>query len=414
MLSVNEIGKKARAVQRSIAIASTQKKNEALLNMSLDIEKNADAIIEANKKDLEEAKKNGMSASLLDRLMLDKQRIDGIAKSIKDIVELPDPVGRKLSEYKHPNGMIIDKVSTPIGVIAVIFEARPNVTADAASLCLKSGNVSVLRGGREALNSNMTIMNIMRGAVSRAGFSPDIMQLIEDVSHESANELMNCNDYIDVLIPRGGKNLIKTVVKNSTVPVIETGAGNCHIYVDSSADIDMAADIVYNAKVSRPSVCNAAESLLVHRDIAEIAIPAIYERLKTANVTVRGDEITCALIPEAEKATDEDYATEYGDYIISCKVVDDIDEAIDHITKYSTGHSESIVTNDKNNAERFLNEIDSAAVYVNASTRFTDGGVFGFGAEIGISTQKLHARGPLGLPELTSFKYQIRGNGQIR
>ena len=378
------------------------------------MKRNTDKIIEANKVDLENGEKNGMAKSMLDRLKLDKERIEGMAKGVLDVATLPEPVGRILSATERPNGLRIEKVSTPIGVIAVIFEARPNVTSDAAALCLKSGNTVILRGGKEAINSNKTIAKVMRQAVKEAGMPEDVIQLVEDTSRESANELMKMNEYVDVLIPRGGAGLIQAVVKNATVPVIETGVGNCHIYIDKNADLKKAVDIVFNAKTSRPSVCNAAESLLIHKDIAKEALVAIKNKLDEKDVTLVGDSKAREIIPDMEKATDADWATEYLDYKMSVKIVDSVEEAIDHIYKYSTGHSECIVTENAGTAEKFMNQVDSAAVYLNASTRFTDGGEFGFGAEIGISTQKLHARGPIGLPELQSFKYKIYGDGQIR
>ena len=363
---------------------------------------------------MENGEKNGMAKSMLDRLKLDKERIEGMAKGVLDVATLPEPVGRILSATERPNGLRIEKVSTPIGVIAVIFEARPNVTSDAAALCLKSGNTVILRGGKEAINSNKTIAKVMRQAVKEAGMPEDVIQLVEDTSRESANELMKMNEYVDVLIPRGGAGLIQAVVKNATVPVIETGVGNCHIYIDKNADLKKAVDIVFNAKTSRPSVCNAAESLLIHKDIAKEALVAIKNKLDEKDVTLVGDSKAREIIPDMEKATDADWATEYLDYKMSVKIVDSVEEAIDHIYKYSTGHSECIVTENAGTAEKFMNQVDSAAVYLNASTRFTDGGEFGFGAEIGISTQKLHARGPMGLKELTTTKYIIYGNGQIR
>ncbi|MEG1615090.1 MAG: glutamate-5-semialdehyde dehydrogenase, partial [Oscillospiraceae bacterium] len=375
---------------------------------------NSKTIIEENKKDLESGKRSGLSDSILDRLALDQKRIDGIASSVEDIIALPDPIGKTLGGTVNGYGMKIVKISVPLGVIAVIYEARPNVTADAAALCLKSGNAVILRGGKEAINSNKIIAKTMRDALLTTDLPQDCIQLVSDTSRETANELMKLNKYVDVLIPRGGAGLIKTVVENSTVPVIETGVGNCHTYVDKDADIDMAANIIFNAKTSRPSVCNACESILVHKDIAEMALIAINEKLRERSVLIKGDEITCEILPNAVAATEEDWAKEYLDYIISCKVVGSIDEAIDHIAKYGSGHSECIVTDSYEASQKFLNEVDAAAVYVNASTRFTDGGEFGFGAEIGISTQKLHTRGPLGLPELTTIKYTIYGNGQIR
>lgn len=411
---LEQLGMKAKEATKSLMIASTEEKNKALESIAKALVDNADKIIEANKKDLENAANNNMAQAMMDRLKLDKDRIIGMADGVKGVISLPDPVGKVLNTVERPNGLIIKKVATPMGVIAVIFEARPNVTSDAAALCLKSGNTVILRGGKEAINSNKVIADIMRDAVAEAGMSKDVIQLVEDTSRDSANELMTMNKYVDVLIPRGGAGLIQAVVKNATVPVIETGVGNCHIYVDKDANIDMAVDIVFNAKTSRPSVCNAAETLLVHKDIASEALPKIKAKLDEKDVVILGDEEVKKILSNAENATEDDWATEYLDYKMSVKIVDSVEDAIDHIYKYSTGHSESIVTENEAVAELFMNCIDSAAVYVNASTRFTDGGEFGFGAEIGISTQKLHARGPIGLPELQSFKYKIYGNGQIR
>lgn len=411
---LERLGINAKEAEKTLMVASSEKKNQALKKIAEGLIENTDKIIEANKVDLENGEKNGMAKSMLDRLKLDKERIEGMAKGVLDVATLPEPVGRILSATERPNGLRIEKVSTPIGVIAVIFEARPNVTSDAAALCLKSGNTVILRGGKEAINSNKTIAKVMRQAVKEAGMPEDVIQLVEDTSRESANELMKMNEYVDVLIPRGGAGLIQAVVKNATVPVIETGVGNCHIYIDKNADLKKAVDIVFNAKTSRPSVCNAAESLLIHKDIAKEALVAIKNKLDEKDVTLVGDSKARSIIPDMEKATDADWATEYLDYKMSVKIVDSVEEAIDHIYKYSTGHSECIVTENAGTAEKFMNQVDSAAVYLNASTRFTDGGEFGFGAEIGISTQKLHARGPIGLPELQSFKYKIYGDGQIR
>lgn len=411
---LTELGKKAKEAEKTLMIATTEQKNKALKYIAQALIENADEIIQANTIDLENGKNNGMSEATLDRLKLDKGRIKGMAKGVEDVVLLPDPVGRVLSETTRPNGLNIKKVSTPLGVIGVIFEARPNVTSDAAALCLKSGNTVILRGGKEAINSNRIIAKTMREAVKKSGLSEDVIQLVEDTSRESANALMQMNEYVDVLIPRGGAGLIQAVVKNATVPVIETGVGNCHIYIDKDANVDMAADIVYNAKTNRVSVCNAAESLLIHKDIAKEALPKIKAKLDEKSVELFGDEEAVDIAKGIEKATERDWGTEYLDYKMSVKIVNSLDEAVDHIYKYSTGHSECIVTENKEAAEEFLNKVDSAAVYVNASTRFTDGGEFGFGAEIGISTQKLHARGPIGLPELQSFKYKIYGNGQVR
>ena len=411
---LERLGINAKEAEKTLMVASSEKKNQALKKIAEGLIENTDKIIEANKVDLENGEKNGMAKSMLDRLKLDKERIEGMAKGVLDVATLPEPVGRILSATERPNGLRIEKVSTPIGVIAVIFEARPNVTSDAAALCLKSGNTVILRGGKEAINSNKTIAKVMRQAVKEAGMPEDVIQLVEDTSRESANELMKMNEYVDVLIPRGGAGLIQAVVKNATVPVIETGVGNCHIYIDKNADLKKAVDIVFNAKTSRPSVCNAAESLLIHKDIAKEALVAIKNKLDEKDVTLVGDSKAREIIPDMEKATDADWATEYLDYKMSVKIVDSVEEAIDHIYKYSTGHSECIVTENAGTAEKFMNQVDSAAVYLNASTRFTDGGEFGFGAEIGISTQKFHARGPIGLPELQSFKYKIYGDGQIR
>lgn len=411
VLSIAEGAKKA---QRELARVGGAKRDEALCAISAALRANMQKILEANSLDIETARANGMAESMIDRLTLTKDRIEGMAKGVDDVKSMPDPVGRVLSGTTRPNGMRIEKVTVPLGVIGIIYEARPNVTSDAAALCLKAGNAVILRGGKEAIRSNKAVTELMRAAVESVGLPADVINLIEDTSRDSANELMKLNGFVDVLIPRGGAGLIKSVVENSTVPVIETGSGNCHVYIDEFADIDMAADIVFNAKTSRPSVCNACESLLVHKAVAEKALVAVAGKLNEKNVEIYGDEIACEVLDFAKPATDDDWGTEYLDYKISIKTVSDIDEAIAHIAKYSTGHSECIVTDDYSRAQKFLNEVDSAAVYVNASTRFTDGGEFGFGAEIGISTQKLHARGPLGLNNLTSEKYVIYGSGQIR
>lgn len=414
MLTVNELGAKSKEASRKLKTAGTQQKNEVLYSTADALIKNADEIIAANRIDLESGKKSGLSAALLDRLSLDEDRIRGMAKGVSDIAALDDPCGRVLREFDRPNGLKIKKVSVPLGVIGVIFEARPNVTSDAAALCIKAGNTVILRGGKEAINSNTAIANVMRKAVSAAGMSEDIILLVEDTSRESSTQLMKCNEFVDVLIPRGGAGLINAVVKNATVPVIKTGVGNCHVYVDRAADEDKAVRIVFNSKTNRPSVCNAAESLLIHEDVADRMLPLIKKKLDEKDVQLFGDEASRKICPEISPASEDDWAREYLDYKMSVKIVKDLDEAIAHIFKYSSGHSECIVTEDEEAAEKFLNEVDSAAVYVNASTRFTDGGEFGFGAEIGISTQKLHARGPIGLPELQSFKYKIYGDGQIR
>lgn len=414
MTALEQMGQRAKEAERFLRTASTARKDKGLAEIADALMENRDAILEANTRDIANGEQAGMSAALLDRLRLSQARIAGMAQGVRDIIALADPVGRVLAGGNRPNGLQIVKVAVPLGVVAVIFEARPNVTADAAALCLKSGNAVILRGGKEAIHSNRAIAGIMRRALEKAELPQDCIQLVEDTSRDSANELMRLNDYVDVLIPRGGSGLIRAVVEHASVPVIETGVGNCHVYVDQAAEIGMAADIVFNAKTSRPSVCNACESLLVHRDIAEQALPAIKRRLDEDQVILRGDKAARAILPGIEAAQEADWGTEYLDYILSVKVVDSIDEAIAHIGRYGSGHSECIVTQSYAAAEQFLNEVDAAAVYVNASTRFTDGGEFGFGAEIGISTQKLHARGPLGLNELTSVKYKIYGTGQIR
>lgn len=414
MTALEQMGQRAKEAERFLRTVSTACKDKGLAEIADALMENCDAILEANTRDIANGEQAGMSAALLDRLRLSQARIAGMAQGVRDIIALADPVGRVLAGGNRPNGLQIVKVAVPLGVVAVIFEARPNVTADAAALCLKSGNVVILRGGKEAIHSNRAIAGTMRRALEKAELPQDCIQLVEDTSRDSANELMRLNDYVDVLIPRGGSGLIHAVVEHASVPVIETGVGNCHVYVDQAAEIGMAADIVFNAKTSRPSVCNACESLLVHRDIAEQALPAIKRRLDDKQVILRGDKAARAILPGIEAAQEADWGTEYLDYILSVKVVDSIDEAIAHIGRYGSGHSECIVTQSYAAAEQFLNEVDAAAVYVNASTRFTDGGEFGFGAEIGISTQKLHARGPLGLNELTSVKYKIYGTGQIR
>lgn len=414
MTVIEQMGAVAKIASRTLATAG-EKKNDALKAIASALTKNADKIIEANKIDLENGRTNGLSASLLDRLMLDNKRIDGIAQGVLEVAALPDPIGDVISGGVRPNGLKITKVRVPLGVIGIIFEARPNVTADAAVLCLKSGNAVILRGGKEAINSNKCIAGIMRDAVESVGLDRNSIQLIEDTSRSSSTELMGLTEYLDVLIPRGGKGLIRAVVENAKVPVIETGAGNCHVYVDEKADIGMAAEIIYNAKTSRPSVCNAIETILVHEKTAEKALPVIKAKLDEKNVELRGCEKTREILGESIiPAVESDWETEYGDYILAVKVVSSFDEAVSHISKYSSGHSECIITEDYKTAKRFTEVIDAAAVYVNASTRFTDGGMFGLGAEIGISTQKLHARGPMGLNELTSMKFVIEGEGQVR
>lgn len=408
------IGRQAKEAARSLAGLSGAVRNAALEEMARGLEGACGELLAANAVDLEHGEAAGMRAAMLDRLRLTRERVEAMAAGIREVAALPDPVGRTLSGTTAGNGLRIRKVTVPLGVIAIIYEARPNVTSDAAALCLKSGNAVVLRGGKEAIHSNKAIADCMRRSLKKAGVQENSVQLIEDTSRESAAGLMRLNAYVDVLIPRGGAGLIRNVVMNSTVPVIQTGSGNCHIYVDRTADIDMAARIIENAKTSRPSVCNACESLLIHREIAEKALPVIRALLDKSGVEIRGDETVCAILKDAVPATEEDWGTEYLDLILSIKTVGSVEEAIAHINRYSTQHSECIVTNDYRCAQQFQLGVDSSAVYVNASTRFTDGGMFGFGAEIGISTQKLHARGPLGLPELTTYKYLIDGNGQIR
>lgn len=408
------LGNNALKAKDFLSTVTTKQKNDALLEIAKGLRENCETIIQENKIDIENAKKDGLPDGLVDRLMLDEGRINAIAHSVEQVAELPDPCGEILSEYIKENGLKITKVSVPIGVIGIIYEARPNVTADAAVLCLKSSNAVILRGGKEAINSNMAIAGVMRAALKKCGFDENCIQLVTDISRESANEMMKMKGYLDCLIPRGGKGLIRSVVENSTVPVIETGSGNCHIFVDESADIDMAAKIIFNAKTQRIGVCNACESLVIHSGIIDKALPAIKALLDTKNVEIRGDERAMLAAQGVLPASDEDFAEEYLDYIISVKTVDNLDEAIDHINRYSTKHSEAIITENEENARQFLARVDSAAVYVNASTRFTDGGEFGLGAEIGISTQKLHARGPMGLRELTTTKYLIYGNGQVR
>lgn len=415
MTELEKMGASAKAAERLLALAGTKKKNCALEAIREALLKNKDRILEANAADVAEAEKNGIKKAFLDRLLLTGERIDGIAKGVADVAALPDPIGEVISMSDSPNGMTIGKKRVPLGVIGIIYEARPNVTVDAAVLCLKSGNTCILRGGKEAINSNTVLVDIMREALKVSGLPEDCICLVRDTSRESAKELMGLRGYIDVLIPRGGAGLIKSVVENANVPVIETGSGNCHVYVDDAADLEMAAKIVENAKCSRPSVCNAMETLLVSEAVADKFLPLVLPRLQRYNVELRCDEKALKILgATAVPANESDWETEYDDYILAIKVVSGIDEALEHIARYSTKHSEAIVTNDYAKSQRFLNEVDSAAVYVNASTRFTDGGEFGLGAEIGISTQKMHARGPMGLRELTSCKYIIYGNGHIR
>ena len=414
MTTLEIMGQNAKAASRVLMNAGA-KKDSALLAIADALRANADKIIEANNIDIENGRAAGLTESLIDRLMLDKGRIDGMAKGVEEVAAQADPIGKIIEGRTLKNGLKIEKVTVPMGVIGIIFEARPNVTSDAAALCMKAGSAVILRGGKEAINSNTAIAEVMRDAIESAELPRDCVQLITDTTRQSATELMQLTDYLDVLIPRGGAGLIKSVVNNAKVPVIETGVGNCHVYVDKTADLDMAKNIVYNAKTSRPSVCNAIETVLVHQDIAEKALPLIKAELDKKNVEIRGCERTSAILGDCViPASEDDYAKEFLDFILAIKVVDSLDAAIDHIAKFSTGHSEAIVTSDYASAEKFTACVDSAAVYVNASTRFTDGGEFGLGAEIGISTQKLHARGPMGLNELTSMKFVIKGSGQIR
>ncbi|MCS7201675.1 MAG: glutamate-5-semialdehyde dehydrogenase [Dictyoglomus sp.] len=405
---------KAKLASYSLGLASTKEKNKALEKIAENIERNIDKILEENTKDMERGKQRGLSKALLDRIFLNEKRIKDIIRSIEDVIRLPDPVGEIISIQKRPNGILVGQMRVPLGVIALIYEARPNVTVDGAILAIKSGNSIVLRGSADALFSNIILGKIMRDALRETTISEDVIQIIESPEHEIVEEILKMRDYIDVVIPRGSANFIKYVIEKSKVPVIETGAGNNHIYVDDEADFNMAEEIIYNAKVQRPSVCNAIEKILVHKNIAESFLPKIFHRLKSAGVEIRGCPETRKILPEVKEATEEDWYTEYLDLIVAIKIVDSIDSAIEHINKYNTKHSEGIITNNYQKALTFLRKVDAAAVYVNASTRFTDGGEFGLGAEIGISTQKLHARGPMGLKELTTTKYIIFGEGQIR
>ncbi|MDC7279759.1 glutamate-5-semialdehyde dehydrogenase [Butyrivibrio fibrisolvens] len=413
-MTLIELASKAKAAKYEIAQLSTEVKNKAILAAADALEKNSAQIISANAIDMANGEKKGLNQGLLDRLKLDESRIKGIADGLRAIVELEDPIGKITEEFERPNGLKIKKRLVPIGVVGVIYEARPNVTADVFGLCFKTGNAVILKGGSDALESNKEIVKVIKKALESEGLPVDAITLIEDTTRESTNQMMRMNEYIDVLIPRGGAGLIKSVVENASVPVIETGSGNCHIYVDYDADIDMAISIIENAKTQRIGVCNACESLVINEKIAPTLLPALNKKLKEHVVQIFADEKSRAFMEGSDAATEDDFGTEYLDYIISVKTVSDVDEAIAHINKYNTGHSESIITNDKENAEKFLSGIDAACVYVNASTRFTDGFEFGFGAEIGISTQKLHARGPMGLLALTSYKYTIYGDGQIR
>ena len=414
MSSLISMGQKSKEASYELGVASPGQKNEALTFMAEELIKAKEEIIKANEIDRQNAIKKGITDALLDRLSLDDSRIEAMAQGLLDIVKLQDPVGEVTNMWQMPNGLQIGQKRVPIGVLGIIYESRPNVTSDAAGLCLKSGNAVILRGASDAINSNKAVAKALVAGIKRSGLPQDCVQLLEDTSRETAREMMRLNDYIDVLIPRGGAGLIKSVVQNATVPVIETGTGNCHIFVDETADLEMAKAIVLNAKVQRPGVCNAAEKLLVHESIANEFLPTIVKALRENGVEVRGCDKAQAIVDDIKVIEEPEWHQEYLDLIIAVKVVKDVDEAIKHINKYNTGHSESIVTESYKNSQKFLQRVDAAAVYVNASTRFTDGGEFGFGGEIGISTQKLHARGPMGLKELTTSKYIIFGDGQIR
>lgn len=413
-MELMEIGRRAKQAAAALNNLGVSEKNEGLRQVAQALLDGEADILTANQDDVIRATKNGMSPALIDRLELTPARVQAMSDGLLEVAALDDPVGEVLSMKPRPNGLLIGKKRVPLGVVGIIYEARPNVTADAFGLCFKTGNAVILKGGSDAIESNREIVRWIRTGLARAGLLEDAVQLITDTDREITRQFMRMNQYVDVLIPRGGAGLIRTVVENSTVPVIETGTGNCHIYVDQSADPDMALDIIVNAKTQRIGVCNACESLVVHRSLAESFLPLLWERLSEKQVEIRADEEACRIVPGFTPAVEEDWGTEYLDYILSLKLVDSLDEAVRHINRYNTGHSEAIITQDYENAQRFLNEVDAAAVYVNASTRFTDGNEFGFGAEIGISTQKLHARGPMGLEALTTTKYIIYGNGQVR
>jgi len=409
-----QLGMNAKEAENTIRTITTDQKNQVLAAVADHLVESTDKLLEANAADVTNAKQNHMPEGLVDRLMLSPERIEGMAEGLRQLVALEDPIGEVTGMKKRPNGLLIGQKRVPLGVVGIIYEARPNVTADAFGLCFKTGNVVILKGGSDAIHSNEAIVDCIRESLKACGVTENAIQLIADTSRETAAEFMKMNEYVDVLIPRGGKGLIKAVVNQSTIPVIETGTGNCHIYVDESADLDMAVNIILNAKTQRVGVCNACESLLVHANVKEKLLPVLAQKLKEKHVEMRADKEAHELMPGSVDATEEDWGTEYLDYILSIKVVYSVDEAIAHINRYNTGHSEAIITNDYTNAQKFLDEVDAAAVYVNASTRFTDGFEFGYGAEIGISTQKLHARGPMGLLALTTTKYIIYGNGQIR
>ncbi len=413
-LTLEEIGQRARTAETVLRTLPTIQKNKALRGAAEALLTYKESLLTQNQLDVEQAKNNQMAPALVDRLLLTETRIAQMAEGLRQIADLEDPVGEVLSMKQRPNGLMIGQKRVPLGVIGIIYESRPNVTADAFGLCFKTGNAVILRGGKDAIHSNNAIAKVLQEALTACQLPADAIQLITDTSHETAEKFMRLNNYVDVLIPRGGAGLIRTVVERATVPVIETGTGNCHIYVDESADLAMAVDIIFNAKTQRIGVCNACESLVIHQNIKDVLLPVLTQKLKEKNVEIRGDEASRSICADILPATEADWGTEYLDYILSIKTVCNIEEAIAHINRYNTGHSEAIITNDYQNAQKFLDEIDAAAVYVNASTRFTDGFEFGFGGEIGISTQKLHARGPMGLKELTSTKYIIYGNGQVR
>ena len=414
MTNLEEMGQKAQDAAFELGQLGSKEKNTALLTMADSLVLNTKEIVAANKEDYDKAKENGTKKAMLDRLLLTPDRINDMANGLRQVVELPDPIGKVDRGWQTTSGLDITQERVPLGVIGMIYEARPNVTVDAAGLCFKAGNAVILRGGKEAINSNIALSETLRHALEKVGINQDAVQLIDDVSHETAQKMMELNQYIDVLIPRGSGKFIKMVVDKAKVPIIETGAGNCHIYVDKDADLDKALKIIINAKVQRPSVCNAAEKVILHRDIANQFLPELYDALRANSVEVRGDTLSKAIVPDIVPATEEDWGTEYDDYIIAVKIVDSIDDAIKHINKYNTKHSESIITENYSSSRQFMKQIDAAVVYTNASTRFTDGQQFGFGAEIGISTQKLHARGPMGANELTTTKYLVQGDGQIR
>ena len=411
---LHELACQAKEAAGKLALYDTATKNRGLEAIALALEARQGEILEANDRDMAQAEQSGMRPAMLDRLRLTPERIAGMAKGVREVMALPDPIGEIMDTVVRPNGLNIRKVRVPLGVVGIIYEARPNVTVDAAVLCLKSGNAAFLRGGKEAFGTNLVLAGIMKDALAQAGLDSDCVTFLDDTSHATADAMMRLRGFIDVLIPRGGAGLIRRVLETATIPTIETGTGNCHLYVDKSADLDMAVEILFNGKCSRPSVCNALETVLVHEAVAERFLPAAYARLEACHVEWRGCERTQAILPGITAATEEDYAQEFNDNILAARVVDSLDQALAHIARYTTHHSEAIVTADPTAAERFLREVDAAAVYVNASTRFTDGGEFGCGAEIGISTQKMHARGPMGLRELTSYKYVVQGNGQVR